>query len=312
MSSIGGRRDVHPGSQLPTRSAGAKMSVESEDGLLSLRKIRKVYYSSGRPKVVLDDIDLQITNGEFVALVGPSGAGKSTMLRLILGEEEPTSGQLSLDGEPLGYPDTRRGIVPQQYGLFPHLTLLENIMVGDRLSGEFFRRSKNYKEAEELLGEADLSEHKDKYPYQLSGGQRQRAAVMQALIKKPKILLMDEPFGALDPGTRERMQIFILRIWEQRKKTILFVTHDLEEAVFLAPRIVALSSHDGQRNAMSGSRIVFDEAVRDREALSTEAKKDQRFTDTIERIRDIAFEPDYERQVRDFDDHHSNSFATFR
>jgi NitT/TauT family transport system ATP-binding protein len=291
------------------------MHLDPEDGLLRLHKVRKVYSTSEGPKVALEDIDLRVAEGEFVALVGPSGAGKSTLLRLILGEEEPTSGQLLLDGAPLGYPDTRRGIVPQHYSLFPHLTVLENIMLGDRLSRGFpWRRvGKTQRErAKSFLHEANLWEHRAKYPWQLSGGQRQRAAVMQALIKDPKIVLMDEPFGALDPGTRERMQVFLLGLWEQRKKTILFVTHDLEEAVFLAPRIVALSPYDWQTNTLGSSRIVYDETVRDKgQALATESKKDPRFTETIERIRDVAFEPDRDNHVRAFDACHSSKFEIF-
>ena len=132
---------------------------------------------------------------------------------------------------------------------------------------------------------------------------------MQALLKDPTIILMDEPFGALDPGTRERMQVFLLSLWEERKKTILFVTHDLEEAVFLAPRIIALSPYERKTNTIGTSRIVYDRVVRNPwQALATESKKDPRFTEIIEAIRDVAFEPDREHQIRNFDDQHSREF----
>ncbi|HSY52329.1 MAG TPA: ABC transporter ATP-binding protein [Thermoanaerobaculia bacterium] len=288
---------------------------DSQDGLLELRDVCKIYRGSAESKVVFDRISFQVTKGELVALVGPSGAGKSTLLRLILGQERPTSGELLLDGEPLGYPDIRRGIVPQHYGLFPHLTVIENLMLGDRLDHGWLEWRKNRgplrDRAEDFLRAADLAENRDKYPHQLSGGQQQRAAVMQALLRNPTIVLMDEPFGALDPGTRERMQVFLLTLWEERKKTILFVTHDLEEAVFLAPRIIALSPYNKIANTIGTSRIVYDETVRDRwRALSTESKKDPRFTETIEAIRDIAYEPDREHQVDDFDDRHPSDFGT--
>lgn len=286
---------------------------DRRDGLLEVRGIGKSYVGSGGEKVVFRDISFEVSKGELVALVGPSGSGKSTLLKIILGQERPSSGEVLLDGEPLGYPDVRRGIVPQHYGLFPHLTIIENLMLGDRLSSGWLTWRRNYRalreRAEVFLRAADLAEHREKYPHELSGGQQQRAAVMQALLKDPAIVLMDEPFGALDPGTRERMQVFLLTLWEERKKTIVFVTHDLEEAVFLAPRIIALSPYERETRTVGTSRIVYDRVVRDPlEPLATESKKDPRFTETIEAIRDIAFEPDRERRISNFDDKHTREF----
>jgi NitT/TauT family transport system ATP-binding protein len=294
---------------------GNAATLDSHDGLLEVRNIAKTYLVSGKNRVVFDQISFDVSMGELVALVGPSGAGKSTLLRLILGQERPSSGELLLDGQPLGYPDIRRGIVPQHYGLFPHLTVIENLMLGDRLNRGWmeWRREQQplRSRAEEFLRAADLAEHRDRYPHQLSGGQQQRAAVMQALLKDPAIILMDEPFGALDPGTRERMQVFLLNLWEKRKKTILFVTHDLEEAVFLAPRIIALSPYNRESKTVGTSRIVYDKTVRDRwRPLATESKKDPRFTETIEAIRDIAYEPDRDNQIGDFDARHRSDFDT--
>lgn len=307
------RRD---GVRLPrtsTRSLMDTAPVDSGDGLLEVRGVGKTYGGSDEERVVFRDINFRVSKGELVALVGPSGAGKSTLLRIILGQEAPSSGGVFLDRVPLGYPDARRGIVPQHYGLFPHLTIIENLMLGDRLSHSWLTWRKLRRvlrdHAEQFLWAADLAEHRDKYPHELSGGQQQRAAVMQALLKDPAIVLMDEPFGALDPGTRERMQVFLLTLWEERKKTILFVTHDLEEAVFLAPRIIALSPYERETNTIGTSRIVYDRIVRDPwQALATESKKDPRFTETIEALRDVAFEPDREHQISNFDNRHGREF----
>jgi NitT/TauT family transport system ATP-binding protein len=285
---------------------------------LHLQDVVKVYKGSDGPKTVLDNVDLRVSEGEFVALVGPSGCGKSTLLRLILGQEEPTSGALYLGGEPIGYPDPSRGIVYQQYSLFPHLTVLGNIIEGHRLSMSFadWRRNKSEIEdrAEEYLKTAQLKDHLHKYPYELSGGQRQRAAVLQALMTDPKVLLMDEPFGALDAGSRERMQVFLLEQWERTGKTILFVTHDLEEAVFIATRVAVLSQYytdDRKDSTVRGSCIVCDIPVGKKgQAASTKSKLDPRFTEMIERIRDSGFQPDHRSHVSKFDLCHPDSFHT--
>jgi NitT/TauT family transport system ATP-binding protein len=285
---------------------------------LHLENVVKVYDGSDGPKTVLDGVDLRVTKGEFVALVGPSGCGKSTLLRLILGQEEPTSGALLLDAEPIGYPDPSRGIVYQQYSLFPNLTVIENIMEGHRLStpmSEWRRLKPEIRDkAEAYLKTAQLHEHLHKYPHELSGGQRQRAAVLQALMLDPKVLLMDEPFGALDAGSRERMQVFLMEQWEKTGKTIIFVTHDLEEAVFIGTRVVVLSQYytDDRTNiVVRGSRIVCDLAVGEKgHANSTQVKLDPLFARTIEHIRDMGFKPDHLHHVREFDLTHSDSFKT--
>ena len=287
---------------------------------LLLEDVVKVYGRSNDRKIVLDNVDLRVSKGEFVALVGPSGCGKSTLLRLILGEEEPTSGLLYLDGEILGYPDPSRGIVYQQYSLLPHLTVLGNIMLGHRLSMRWseWRRCKSEirAQAEEYLKTAQLEDHLHKYPRELSGGQRQRAAVLQAMMPNPKILLMDEPFGALDAGSRERMQVFLLDQWEKTGKTIFFVTHDLEEAVFIATRVIVLSQYytdDRQDISVRGSRIVCDVAVgKQGQAASTKSKLDFGFREMIEHIRDRGFQPDHRYHVSQFDLSHTDSFHTVR
>lgn len=285
---------------------------------LLIEDVVKVYDGSDGPKTVLDNVDLQVSKGEFVALVGPSGCGKSTLLRLMLGEEEPTSGTLYLDGKILGYPDPSRGIVYQQYSLFPHLTVLENIMVSHRCSMSWFEwrhcKSDIREKTQEYVKTAQLEQHLHKYPRELSGGQRQRAAILQALMADPKVLFMDEPFSALDPGSQERMQVFLLDKWEKTGKTIFFVTHDLEEAVFIATRVIVLSQYytdDRPNMGVRGSRIVCDIPVGKKgQAASTKSKLDSRFREMIEHIRDRGFQPDHLYHVSQFDLSHDDSFHT--
>jgi NitT/TauT family transport system ATP-binding protein len=195
------------------------------DNILYILDVCKIYGA----KAVLDDIDLSVSSGELCTLVGPSGCGKSTLLRLILGQERPTRGEIRIEGKPVGFPNPERGIVYQKYSLFPHLTVLENVMLGKKLSVGLlerrYRLDEFREEAKYYLGKIKLAGHLDKYPHELSGGMQQRVALAQSLIMKPKLLLMDEPFGALDPGTREDMQIFLLNLWEEFKMTIFFVTH---------------------------------------------------------------------------------------
>ncbi len=295
-----------------------EVTLDPKDHLLYIENVVKVYPSKDGPKTVLDNVDLRVSPGEFISLVGPSGCGKSTLLRLILGSEDPTGGKMRLDGEPIGFPDPTRGIVDQKYALFPHLTVLENTLLPHRLKLPFleWRRRKRelIAQAEHYLETAQLIDHKDKFPKQLSGGQQQRAAVMQALMNDPKILLMDEPFGALDPGSRERMQVFLLKIWEETKKTIFFVTHDLEEAVFLATRVVVLSQYytdDRKGMTTRGARIKYEVKTGTiGRAQPTSWKLTKEFSATIERIRDEGFKPDHLTHVKDFDLQHPDSFHT--
>jgi NitT/TauT family transport system ATP-binding protein len=197
--------------------------------------------------VVLEQINLEIEPRAFLALVGPSGCGKTTFLRMLLGEEEPTRGAILLQNKPLKpEPDSDRGVVFQRYSVFPHLTALENVIIGREfeLSGVFGRlfaakgRAARA-EALELLAAVGLSGHEDKYPAALSGGMQQRLALAQALMRKPKVLLLDEPFGALDPGIRADIHVLMKRIWNDADLTVVMVTHDLREAFELATRVIA-------------------------------------------------------------------------
>lgn len=280
--------------------------------LLHLENVYKQYDQ----KVILDDIDLSVSQGEFLVVVGPSGCGKSTLLRLILGQEQQTRGDILFMGSPIGPSNTDRGIVYQKYSLFPNLTVLENVTLGKRLQLGMFSGKSAYnkidEEAYEFLNRARLKEHAHKYPHELSGGMQQRVAIIQALIMRPKILLMDEPFGALDPETREEMQIFILEIWEQSDMTIFFVTHDLHEAVFLGTRLIVLSQFykDGRGTTCNrGARVVFDYKIKDR-VPSTEFKKTDQYAALIEKIRLEGFDPKHIQHVTEFNLSHPDSFQT--
>lgn len=197
--------------------------------------------------IVLEQINLEIAERSFVALVGPSGCGKTTFLRMILGEERPTRGKILVNGVPLKpEPDADRGVVFQRYSVFPHLTVLGNVVIGRefekaRAFGRLFGRARRQaeEEARELLSAVGLTGHEAKYPAALSGGMQQRLALAQALMRRPKVLLLDEPFGALDPGIRADIHVLMRRIWNTSSLTVVMVTHDLSEAFELGTRVIA-------------------------------------------------------------------------
>jgi NitT/TauT family transport system ATP-binding protein len=197
--------------------------------------------------VVLEQITLDVEARAFIALVGPSGCGKTTFLRLLLGEESPTRGRILVDGVPLKpEPDADRGVVFQRYSVFPHLTVLQNVLLGRELqrarwTGRLFGAAKRaaIDEAMALLAEVGLGGHEAKYPASLSGGMQQRLALAQAVMRGPKILLLDEPFGALDPGIRAEIHVLMKRLWNETELTVVMVTHDLSEAFRLASRVIA-------------------------------------------------------------------------
>jgi len=270
-------------------------------------------------KRVLDNIDLSVSAGELCALVGPSGCGKSTLLRLILGQEPPTAGHIFIEGQPVGFPQPNRGIVFQRYSLFPHLTVLNNVLLGKRLTqGRWFLPWTNRKdwldEAMVYLERVRLTDAIHKYPHELSGGMQQRAAIAQVLIMKPPVLLMDEPFGALDPDTREDLQLFLLDLWETEKLTVFFITHDLEEACFVGSRLLVLSQYysddRGEGNKVNrGGKIVADYQL-EPVGNSTEIKQSSRFKAFIATVREEGFDPKVRQNVRDFNLHHPDSFQT--
>jgi len=219
-------------------------------------------------KVVLERLNLRVEEGEFITLVGTSGCGKSTFLKMLLGTESLTSGELLLDGKPVpDEPGPDRGVVFQQYSVFPHMTVLENVMATRGfeqrgLTGMLFgaARRQAREEAQAILQEVGLGHACALYPAELSGGMRQRLAIAQALLGKPRILLLDEPFGALDPGIRADMHELVLRLWHEYKLTVFMVTHDLEEGFYLGTRLWVFDKvrHDPQAPDAYGASITYD------------------------------------------------------
>ncbi|MCB5425194.1 ABC transporter ATP-binding protein [Altererythrobacter sp. CC-YST694] len=233
----------------------------------ALLSLRNVWVEYGE-KVVLEDVKLDIAAGSFVSIIGPSGAGKSSLLRVILGQETPTRGTILLDDEPLTPecgPD--RGVVFQRYSVFPHLSALGNTVFGlecaqapftARLFGK--KRQAAIAEAEEMLAAVGLGDSLHLYPAEMSGGMQQRLAIAQALVKRPRILLLDEPFGALDPGIRADMHALITRLWRDYSLTVVMVTHDIKEAFSLGTRVLTLDKrrHDPHAPHRFGATAVYD------------------------------------------------------
>lgn len=218
--------------------------------------------------VVLENISLTIEDNEFLAVVGPSGAGKTTLLRMLLSQETPTSGQILIDDAPIApEPMPDRGVVFQRYSVLPHRTVIGNVMTGPEwlaapLTGRLFgaARAALKSRAQDMLDRVGLGGHSDLYPAQLSGGQQQRLAIAQALMMNPKVLLLDEPFGALDPGTRRAMHQLVLGLWTEHKMTVVMITHDLSEAFHLGTRVIAVEKrrHDPHAPHRYGSVITTD------------------------------------------------------
>src|ERR1700686_1421965 len=199
---------------------------------------------SGRSVLALEEVSLDVGNREFVALLGPSGCGKSTLLYLVGGSRPNESGPIPVGGKPVGAPGPDRGIVFQHFALFPWKSVRSNILYG--LERMRLARPEREKRAQAFIDLVGLTGFEDSYPSQLSGGMRQRTAIARTLAFDPKILLMDEPFGALDAQTRELMQSELLRIWQRTPKTVIFVTHDVQEAVYLADRVAVMSARPGR------------------------------------------------------------------
>ena len=211
--------------------------------LLEVRNLSKLYTADGKTTEALKEINLDIKENEFICFIGPSGCGKTTLLRIIAGLDEPSSGGIYLNGELIKGPGPERGMVFQEYSLFPWRTVLDNVAFGPELQG--VNKDERYERARQYIKMVDLERFEARYPHELSGGMKQRVAIARALVNDPKALLMDEPFGALDAQTRNIMQSELLRIWEKEKKTVVFVTHSVDEAIYLADRIVILSARPG-------------------------------------------------------------------
>jgi NitT/TauT family transport system ATP-binding protein len=272
--------------------------------------------------VILNNVSLNIRTGEFLSLVGPTGCGKSTLLRLILGSQFPTQGTVRVDEQPVTGVDRERGIVFQRYSLFPHLTVLDNIAFGPLLEHTTLlqrvlhtpayrrQRRQSLTAAREYLKRIGLNlQDGDKYPHELSGGMQQRVAIAQALMMQPKVLLMDEPFGALDHNTRLEMQMLILEQWEAYGMTIVFVTHDLDEACFVGRRILGLSQYwaDNLGQPGTGAVIVTDRQTPGGHPKSTTMRTTAAFNALLEQVRHEALNPENRQRLQQFNLTHDDA-----
>jgi len=303
----------------------------------------------GATRTILNDVNVRVRRGEFVTVVGPSGCGKSTLLRLVLGAQFPTSGTVLVDGKSVKRVDRDCGIVYQTYSLFPHLTVLDNISLGlvleqsnlfhriiaapfefvgmaartfaaslgKRHLFDFIPYMKLRKEAREQAAEylADIGLEPadgDKFPYELSGGMRQRVAIAQAVIMKPKILLMDEPFGALDKARREEMQDFIHDQWAKHHLTVFFVTHDLDEAVRLGTRLICVSQYwtDENNQPGKGARIVVDRKVMGGNMKPSTFVGTKEFRSLVDKLGSAGLSAQHLQPAKEFDLSHDDAMAS--
>lgn len=233
-------------------------------GNLEIRDLKQSFSKDdGSKLVVLENLSLKVRDEEFVCILGSSGCGKTTLLRLIAGLDTAQSGSIILDGEEMKGASPKVGMVFQEYSLFPWRTVIDNIAFGLEMQG--MSTDERYKIAEHYLDLVNLTHFRDSFPSELSGGMRQRVAVARALALDPVLLLMDEPFGALDAQTRNKLQMELLDIWEETKKTIVFITHSVDEAVFISDRIIILTPRPGRI-----CRIIDVNLPRPRERTSVE------------------------------------------
>jgi NitT/TauT family transport system ATP-binding protein len=229
--------DAAPGGSTPAIASTA---------FLSIRGVSRSFpgQQGGAPTVALQATDLDVAENDFITILGPSGCGKSTLLRIVAGLDHPTRGEVALEGRAISGPGADRGMVFQSYTLFPWLDVRDNVCFGLRERG--LPRAQQLEVADTYLAKVGLRGFERHFPKQLSGGMQQRTAIARALANNPRMLLMDEPFGALDHQTRELMQELLLGIWEAERKTVLFVTHDIDEAVFIGSRVVVMSARPGR------------------------------------------------------------------
>lgn len=211
---------------------------------VKIDQVKRVFNVRGNEVVALNGVDLDIMENEFVCVVGPSGCGKSTLLNMIAGLDKPSSGAIYMDGKEVDGPSPDRGVVFQQYALFPWLTVEKNVAFGLKLRG--FDQETVERETKKYLEMVELTAFAKSYPKELSGGMKQRVAIARAYAVNPQVLLMDEPFGALDAQTRTQLQTELLKTWEKEQKTCFFITHDVEEAIILAQKVVIMSARPGR------------------------------------------------------------------
>lgn len=218
--------------------------IKQREVILEVKEVQKIFNTAKGDITALKNINFKAHRREFVSVIGASGCGKSTLIRILAGLESASSGEVLLDGMPVSGPGPDRGMVFQGYTLFPWLTVKKNVMFGLRSQGMTLATSES--EALQWIDLVGLAKFAESYPDQLSGGMKQRVAIARALANKPRILLMDEPYGALDAQTRCKMQSYLLQIWHNIDITVLFITHDLDEAIYLSDRILVLKSHPGE------------------------------------------------------------------
>jgi ABC-type nitrate/sulfonate/bicarbonate transport system ATPase subunit len=252
------------------------------DHKLTIRQLVKVFEGGRKSEdvVALGGVDVHVDAGELVSLVGTSGCGKSTLLRIAAGLEQATSGEVLVDGEPVIGPGPDRGMVFQNYSLFPWLNVSQNIAFGLGIAG--MGKAQRRERVDELLAIMGLTEHSRRLPKELSGGMRQRVAIARALAPEPDVLLLDEPFGALDAQTRLSMHEFLRSVWRRTGATILLVTHDVDEAVYLSSRVYVLHAHPG--------RIVEQIAMPFEPGLGPAVKRSPQFLDVRDEIHDLLME----------------------
>ena len=220
------------------------MAGEERRVKIQIKAVKKEYRGDHGTTVALNGVDLDIMENEFVCVVGPSGCGKSTLLNILAGLHEASSGECCLDGEAIHGTDVKRGVVFQQYALFPWQTVIQNVMFGPQMKR--MPKAQCQEIARKYIKMVGLEDFENSYPKELSGGMKQRVAIARAYANDPEVLLMDEPFGALDAQTRAQLQTELLKTWEQEKKTCFFITHDVDEAVLLAQRVVIMSARPGR------------------------------------------------------------------
>jgi ABC-type nitrate/sulfonate/bicarbonate transport system ATPase subunit len=216
----------------------------SAPAAIAFEQVRKEFVKGERRVLAVDDVDLRVTDREFTAILGPSGCGKSTLLNLVAGFDRPTSGRVLAGGEVVGEPSPTRGVVFQEPALFPWLSVFENVVFGPKTQG---RPAAEYRpRAAQFIEQVGLNGFESHYPAELSGGMRQRVGIARVLMLQPQIMLMDEPFGSLDAQTRTLMQELLLEVWERHHQTVLFITHDIEEALLLADRVCVMTARPGR------------------------------------------------------------------
>ncbi len=220
------------------------MAREERNIKLKIDNVKKIYNSRNGEMIALNGVNLDIYENEFICVVGPSGCGKSTLLNIIAGLLEPTSGSVYCDGKEVKGTGTERGVVFQQYALFPWMTVKKNVLFGLNLQG--IKGAEAEEKAMKYIKMVQLEDFVDHYPKELSGGMKQRVAIARAYAVNPSVLLMDEPFGALDAQTRTQLQTELLETWEKEQKTCFFITHDVDEAIILAQKVIIMSARPGR------------------------------------------------------------------